>query len=376
MTLWHQKPRAGQLKHGLITGVDQVCFVVRDLDSALNAMCKTLGVGPFKCFTLDAPALFDTTLYGQPAPWSLRLAVAMVGRMQWEVIQPVAGDTSHQRHLATRYEGLHHILVEYAHHSFEDAQAKLTQLGFPLAQTARVNFPMQIGGLTLAAPQALAKSLSTPFGYTETHDALGTTLELARFPPGVSPPLAIRLGKPEWWVPEGSTQITSHLENGAIDRVVKLSFLSRDARKTIDNWVAFGVGPWIVAEIGPGDLGDTTLSDFRARIGWCLLNDTLLEVIEPVHGDTPHARLLRASGPGLHTLGVKSDTLSQPQLLAQLRANGLPVLLEGVLHGGFEFAIVDATSTASGWLELVHLDAEPLWEELCRLPNLTRIPAP
>lgn len=89
MTLWHKKPRAGQLPGGLITRIHQVCFVVRDLGASLDAMNRLLGVGPFKCFTLDAPALMDTTLSGQPAPWSCRLAITPVGRTQWEVVQPL-----------------------------------------------------------------------------------------------------------------------------------------------------------------------------------------------------------------------------------------------------------------------------------------------
>ncbi len=373
MSLWHQKPRAGRLPGGLITGIDQVCFVVRDLDASLAAMSSTLGIGPFKCFTLDEPALFETTLADRPARWSCRLAVTLVGRTQWEVVQPLSGATLQALHLERRYEGAQHVLIQNANHAFEEAQAKLRELGHPLDQRARVNLPMQIGGLTLAMPPSLAKHGATPFGYADTHDALGTVLEVARFPPGVSPPLATRLGKPEWWVPEGSKSVTAKLDNAVIDQVVKLGFLSRDAIATMRHWARFGVGPWLTKEVGPADLSDISLGDFRARIGWCLLGDTLLEVIEPVAGETPHAELLRTRGPGLHIVGVKSDTLMQPLLLEQLRASGLPLVVQGILHGGFEFAVLDASSAGAGWLELSHLAAEPLWEELGQLPGLSRV---
>lgn len=373
MTLWHQKPRAGQLPGGLITAINQVCFVVRDLDASLDAMTRLLGIGPFKCFTLDAPALMDTTLDGQPAPWSCRLAVTLIGRTQWEVVQPLLGETLQANHLRKRYEGAQHILIESAHDSFDNVHTRLAALGFPVSQSARVNLPMQIAGLTLAAPAALARTMATPFGYAETHDALGTALEVARFPPGVSPPLATRLGKPDWWVPQGSKNVLERLDNSCIDRVVKLGVLSNDAGRTMDNWVAMGVGPWLTTEVGPGDFDIMSLKDFRARVGWCLLDDKILEVIQPISGDTPHSRLLQQSGPGLHIVGVKSDTLSQPQLLGQLRESGLPLVIEGVLHGGYEFAVVDARSAGAGWLEVTHLEAEAIWAELSRLPNLTTI---
>jgi hypothetical protein len=373
MTLWHHKPRPGQLEGGLITGIDQVCFVVRDLDAALAAMTSVLGIGPFKCFTLEPPALFETTIGGELATWSCKLAVALVGRTQWEVVQPLAGATTQAEHLAKRFEGAQHVLIATARHSFEQAQAKLAELGHPLAQRAKVSLPMQLGPLTLSLPPALAKAGATPFGYADTYDALGTVLEVAKFPPGVSPPLATRLGKPEWWVPQGSTNVTAKLENGVFDRVTKLSFLSRNARASAEQWVRFGVGPWWTKELGPDDLGAITLPEFRAQIAWCLLGETLLEIIEPVSGDTPHARLLESAGPGLHTVGVKSDSLALPQTLEHLRGAGLPVVLQGVLHGGFEFAVLDARSTGVGWLELAHLEAEPLWDELRKLPGLTPI---
>lgn len=372
MTLWHKKPRPGQLPGGLITHIDQVCFVVRDLDATLEAMTRLLGIGPFKCFTLDAPALMETTLGGQPAPWSCRLAVTLVGRTQWEVVQPLQGETLQANHLKNRYEGAQHILID-THDSFEGVQERLAALGFPVSQSARVNLPMQLAGLTISAPAALARAVATPFGYAETHDALGTALEVARFPPGVTPPLATRLGKPEWWVPQDAKNVTARLDNSCIDHVVKLGILSNDARQTIDHWVAMGVGPWLVAEMGPSDFTSMTLPDFKATVGWCLLDDLLLEVIQPISGDTPHARLLKESGPGLHIVGVRSDTLSQAQLLEHLRAGGLPLVLEGVLHDGYEFAVVDARSAGAGWLDLVHLEAGAIWNELSRLPNLTRV---
>jgi hypothetical protein len=289
------------------------------------------------------------------------------------VVQPLQGETLQAHHLRARYEGAQHILIETAHDSFESVHTRLSALGFPVVQSARVNLPMQLGGLTLAVPEAFAHSAATPFGYAETHDALGTALEVARFPPGVSPPLATRLGKPEYWVPDGARSVTHRLDNACIDRVVKLSVLSSDALKTMKHWIAMGVGPWLYTEVGPSDFDSMSLRDFKARVGWCLLDDTLLEVIEPIDGDTPHSRLLKQSGPGLHIIGVKSDTLSQPQLLGQLRGNGLPLLMEGVIHGGYEFAVVDARSAGAGWLEVVHLDAEQIWHELSQLPHLSTL---
>ena len=46
------------MQPAFITGVDQVCTVVRDFDATITALTEQLGIGPFKCWTLERPALF------------------------------------------------------------------------------------------------------------------------------------------------------------------------------------------------------------------------------------------------------------------------------------------------------------------------------
>jgi hypothetical protein len=130
------------------------------------------------------------------------------------------------------------------------------------------------------------------------------------------------------------------------------------------------LGPQSIGEIKIG--GATT--DFRARAAWAMVGSTLLEVIQPIAGDTPHARLLAHKGAGLHYVGVRSETLSIDDAVAQFQAVGCPPLLQGVLFGGHEFALVDASAVAHTWFELLSLDAEPLYQQLLRLAPAERYP--
>lgn len=379
--MWHRKPRPDSLDSAFITGIDQVCTVVKDFDATVAALTGSLGIGPFKCWDVKPPALFNRTFRGEPAEWTMRLGVALVGRTQWEVIQPLTGPSLYTEHLERRGEGLHHILLETAGTSHPDSVARLEREGFSHAQTGMLNIPLQVGPLTVpAAPAALAQPLSTHFGYVDTHDALGTTLELARFPPGVSRPLGIRIGKADFFVPADASRVTGELPGSFIDSVEKLGFIVRDLKTTVRNWAdKAGVGPWHIVHIGPESIGDITIggapTDFRARVAWAMMGRTLLEVIEPISGDTPHARLLAQRGDGLHYLGVRSETLSIGDAVTHLGKVGCPALLKGVLFGGYEFALVDAGALAHTWLELISLDAEPLYQQLCRLQPAERYPA-
>lgn len=376
MSLWHQKKPVDALPNALVTNIDQMCIVTPNFEATIAAMSTRLGIGPFKCWRVEPPALFSTTFRGKPASWSMKLGVALVGGMQWEVIEPLDNQNLYAEHLLRRGPSAHHLLLETKGVSHGDSVAYFEKQGFQHAQTGMLNIPLLVGGITLpAAPAFLSEPLSTHFGYMDTHDALATTLELARFPPGVSRPLGIRIGKPDYMTPPGATDITSRLPNGLFDRVSKLGFVVEDAEATASRWASHaGVGPWHIADLGADALGDIAFMggvgrDFRARIAWALVGTTLLELVQPISGDTPHRRILDEHGDGLRYVSMTTDVLEFEDAAKDLAARGLPLLMQGVLHGGQEFALFDATEPAHLWVELVRLPGPALFEELKRLPG-------
>jgi hypothetical protein len=379
--MWHRKPRPDSLENAFISGIDQVCTVTNNFEETITGLTEKLGIGPFKCWTLQPPSLLDRTYRGEAAEWTMRLGVALVGRMQWEVIQPLAGPSVFTEQLQQRGAGLHHILIETAGTSRDEALARLETSGFAHVQSAVCNLPLQLGALTIpAVPAKLASSMATRFGYADTVAALGTTLELAQFPPGISRPLGVRIGKPENFAPPDARHVTDDLPTSFIDRVEKLGFIVHDLNATVRAWSdRAGVGPWHIVNIEPRSLGDIKIGgadgDVRARVAWTMVGSTLFEVIQPITNNTPHARLLAQRGDGLHYVGVRSETLSIDDAVARFASVECPALLQGVLYGGYEFALIDATGPARTWFELLSLDAEPLYQHLLQLTPAERYPA-
>lgn len=85
----------------------QVGVVVRDLDRA-RAFYERLGIGPFT----EGPSAdaSDRRIYGTLVPDArVRGAVAQMGPIEFELLQPVSGQTIQQEFLDTRGEGLIHI---------------------------------------------------------------------------------------------------------------------------------------------------------------------------------------------------------------------------------------------------------------------------
>ena len=184
----------------LISGIDQVCVVVRDLDGALETMTTKAGIGPFKTWTLQSPWVWRTTYRGRRVRWSMRLGLAYVGGIQWEVIQPADGPTLYGDYIGRYGDGLHHLLIS-PRGSRHRAVARLAAHGAAHAQSAVVLKAAQVGPVPLAIPSALTPLAGARFGYADTFDDLGAYLELVSYPFGLPGRLATRLGKPDRWVP-------------------------------------------------------------------------------------------------------------------------------------------------------------------------------
>jgi catechol 2,3-dioxygenase-like lactoylglutathione lyase family enzyme len=93
------------------TGVLQVGLVVRDLDRAVRTYYDEYGIGPWRILKINPDLAQDLTIDERPAGYSMRVALAMIGDVQWELIQPLDDKTPYADFLRTHGEGLHHVAL-------------------------------------------------------------------------------------------------------------------------------------------------------------------------------------------------------------------------------------------------------------------------
>jgi hypothetical protein len=91
--------------------ISQIGIVVKDLQKTMENYWKMLGIGPWSVYTFAPPALKEPMIRGKSIPYSMRLAIAQIGLMQLELIQPLEGPSIYKEFLAAKGEGLHHILT-------------------------------------------------------------------------------------------------------------------------------------------------------------------------------------------------------------------------------------------------------------------------
>lgn len=86
--------------------VSQIGVVVKDMDRAVTYYSSIFGLGPFTVYDFEP----DKHWYmEEPSHLKIRMAKAMWGEIEWEMIQPLEGKSLHQEFLTTHGEGIQHL---------------------------------------------------------------------------------------------------------------------------------------------------------------------------------------------------------------------------------------------------------------------------
>ncbi len=151
-------------------GVAQVGFVVKDLDATVESWSRLFGIGPWHFYTYGRPLVKEMSYRGEPAEYRMRLALANVGSLRVELIQPLEGDTVYADFVRDHGYGMHHFGL-----LTDDIEASL-------AQAREAGLVMIMDG------SGFGKDGDGRYAYLDTEEALGTTIELIQRPKGRVPP--------------------------------------------------------------------------------------------------------------------------------------------------------------------------------------------
>lgn len=119
-----------------LPGIDQIAFVVEDLEAAMDGLLRLFDVGPWDVTEPEPPTLSETTYYGEPVEYAFRHALADVGDVTIDLSEPRWGPSVYRDHLETHGPGPHHV----AYFSWDEAEtyeavASLQDAGIPVAQS-------------------------------------------------------------------------------------------------------------------------------------------------------------------------------------------------------------------------------------------------
>ncbi len=150
---------------------NQVGIVVRDLHAAMAQYVEQMGLGPWRVYTFAIPPVKEMTYRGKPASFKIRVAFAMLGPLQVELIEPITGPNIYEEFFVQKPEGgLHHIGIWVP--NLETAVAQARAAGVEVIQSGR---GYGVGG-------------DGGFAYLDTEQKLGVIYELIELPGERRPP--------------------------------------------------------------------------------------------------------------------------------------------------------------------------------------------
>ena len=99
------------MREPVFDGTVQLGIVVRDLEATVRRYEDDYGIGPWRFDRIDLGEANNYREYGEPVGRSNRVAFARVGRVMWELIEPLDEEGIWARFLAEKGEGVHHVAV-------------------------------------------------------------------------------------------------------------------------------------------------------------------------------------------------------------------------------------------------------------------------
>ena len=153
-----------------IGSVDQVAVVVRDLDASMKRYVEEFGIGPWRVYAFSPDWIRQMTFRGREQGYTMKLALAQLGDVMYELIEPVEGPSSYEEFLKEHGEGLHHL--GYFVEDIDETTRRMESAGYKLLQSGRGIGTKGDGG----------------YAYFETEDALGHIVEAIELPQEMSPP--------------------------------------------------------------------------------------------------------------------------------------------------------------------------------------------
>ena len=115
-----------------LPSVSQIALVVKDVNKAIDFYREVWNVGPFRVFETEYT---DRTYRGNPGNFRMRIALASLGAIYLELIEPLEGESIYDEFLEKNGEGLHHLGFDVER--IEDRISAMEKIGIQVLQSGK-----------------------------------------------------------------------------------------------------------------------------------------------------------------------------------------------------------------------------------------------
>lgn len=155
-----------------------------------------------------------------------------------------------------------------------------------------------------------------------------------------------------------------------IKEISQVAWVVKDAWEVVRNfWTILGIGPWQIFDVDNSKLrGRTYLGKpVRAREFMALtwVGPVMLELMQPIEGESAHEDILQESGEGLeHICSFLTEKKDVDRAVEIMAAQGFPLLQQGLPGDDGSFNYIDVKPLRTIW-EAVHLPTNRGFEPTC-----------
>ena len=304
--------------------INQLAFVVHDIEAANEAFTKLLGIKRVEPFLTGDRSVSKVEYKGKPTDSRSKLAFLNTPTVQFELIEPDENPGSMRDFLNHVGEGIHHIAFDVD--SIRNKLPVLEQEGYPL---------LQKGEFT---------SSNGSYVYADTENDLKILVELLE---------SEEPRKTEWEKPEDDSLQPLLGTN----KVEQLALVVNDLDKAAEAYCKLlGIEKPPVIHAGPSEITNVIYrgKPTEGKSRYMFINTPLiqLELIEP--GDSPSTwkEHLETYGAGVHHISFVVDNMEEKMNI--LEDMGYPVIQTGnFFNGKGRYAYMDTTSTFKVIIELL-----------------------
>ena len=148
----------------------QIGIVVRDLEEAMRVHVEDYGIGPWEVFEMNPSSVEDMEKDGKREDHAMRVALTMVGSVQWELIEPVGENNIYAEFLREHGEGLHHIGV--GTRDYHEALDRMRRKGLTVLQGGNFHGALYCYPSTDKDLKYLTEIFDFPEGFSLTPDSV------------------------------------------------------------------------------------------------------------------------------------------------------------------------------------------------------------
>jgi predicted enzyme related to lactoylglutathione lyase len=312
---------------GLRYPITQISLAVRDLGKTMEHYQRAFGWAPWQVFDHIPPVHHNTRLRGQDVHYALRGAEVNVGKINFELLQPLDGPNLWSEFVQRRGEGIASIAVMF--HEREDGDAVKRE--FKERYGIEVSMKADIGD-------------HIEYYYLDTEERFGCLIESGSGH-------AIDYVRPAKVYPHaGASQVPAPSSGITYPEITQVSIVVRDLESKMRAYhEAFGWAPWKIYESDGRviqhdcELHGKRVPYFNVRWAEVQVGDVInFELIQPLGGSNPWQEHLDQNGEGIASIALMFKTREESdRVKAAFAADGIGVDAVGHIGDHIEWYYLD-----------------------------------